>query len=60
MKKTYLQPAMITLALHQAQMLCESVTKVNADGGSTTGILYGGQGSGPARVKETNIWDEEW
>ena len=51
---------MITLALHQAQMLCESVTKVNADGGSTTGILYGGQGSGPARVKETNIWDEEW
>ena len=62
MKKTYIQPAVISLVLQQAQMLCESVTNVQdgSEGGTGTGIGYGGGGTGPARVKDSNVWDEEW
>ena len=49
---------MLTMKLQQMQMLCESVT--NVSGGSDTGIGYGGGGTGPARVKDANVWEEEW
>ena len=51
---------MITLVLQQAQMLCRSVNKINCNGGSPTDIIYDGEGTGEARVKVTNVWDEEW
>ena len=43
-------------------MLCESVNNVQdgSEGGTGTGIGYGGGGTGPARVKDSNVWDEEW
>ena len=58
--KTYIQPAMLTVRLQHMQMLCESLTSVQ-DGSNNTGIGYGGEGTGPARTKEShNVWDEEW
>ena len=59
MKKTYIQPEVLTMKLQHMQMLCESLTSVQ-DGNGNTGIGYGGEGTGPARVKDTNVWDEEW
>ena len=35
----------------------QAVSNVSA---GETGITYGGGGSGTARVKEKNVWDEEW
>ena len=58
MKQIYVQPAMLTMRLQQMQMLCESLNDVS--GGSDTGIGYGGGGTGPARVKDANVWEEEW
>ena len=60
MKKTYIQPEMLTVKLQHMQMLCESLTAVE-NGNPDTNIIYDGEGTGPARVKEgTNVWDEEW
>ena len=50
---------MLTMKLQHMQMLCESVTNIQ-DGNGNTGVGYGGAGTGPARVKDTNVWDEEW
>ena len=47
---------MLAVVLQHTQMLCESVTKVESD----SDVGYNGEGNGPARVKDTNIWDEEW
>ena len=60
MKKTYIQPEMLTVKIQHMQMLCESLTAVE-DGSESTSISYGGEGTGPARTKESNnVWDEEW
>ena len=57
MKKIYLRPTMLAVALHQCQILAVSdVTDVS----SNVDVGYNGEGTGPARVKEHNIWDEEW
>jgi len=51
---------MLTVRLQHMQLLCESLTSVQ-DGSNNTGIGYGGEGTGPARTKEShNVWDEEW
>ena len=51
---------MLTVKLQHMQMLCESLTAVE-NGNPDTNIIYDGEGTGPARVKEgTNVWDEEW
>ena len=60
MKKTYIQPEMLTAKLQHMQMLCESLTSVEDDS-TGTNIIYAGEGTGPARTKEShNVWDEEW
>lgn len=59
MKKTYIQPEILTATLQHTQMLCESITDVQS-GTTDVDIFYGGEGTGPARVKLHSIWDEEW
>ena len=49
---------MLAVVLQQSQMLAESESVTNVVGNSGTG--YGGEGNGPARVKENNAWDDEW
>ncbi len=56
MKKTYIQPEMLTVVLQHTQMLCESITDVSGEGTS-----YGGGSDEEAHTKEaTNVWDEGW
>lgn len=65
MKRNYEKPAMLAVRLQQMQMLCQS--KVSGITGNA-GLGFGGssnndqsgQGGPAARVKEQNIWDEEW
>ena len=60
MKKSYIQPATITLVLqHDSQIMLEL--------SSNAGLGEGGGGSEPPRVKEyddvisdVNVWDNEW
>ena len=40
-------------------LLVGSVTEVT-DGGSDTGIEYGGGGNEPARVRESGDWGDIW
>ena len=58
MKKIYIQPTMLMVALqHQSHLMETSIH----DAGGDAGIGYGGGGSGEGRVKESkSIWDEEW
>ena len=61
MKSTYIQPKMIAVKLHNQSHLMEGTTvsgaSTNLTGDET--INYGGV-IGDARVKESNIWDDEW
>ena len=51
---------MLTAKIQHMQMLCESLTAVEDDS-TGTNIGYAGEGTGPARTKEShNVWDEEW
>ena len=58
MKKTYIQPAMLAVMLqHKSQVMVTSI-----DTGDT-GLTGGGSDddyTGPVRVKQHNVWDEEW
>ena len=56
MKKSYKTPSVIVVNLQHQWMLMESVTRTQ----SNANLNIGGAGSGSARVKEQNIWDEEW
>ncbi len=64
MKKTYIQPTMLAVKLQQTQMLCESDAVTTID--SNAGVGYGGGSNNDptptpgGRVKEQNVWDEEW
>ena len=55
---------MLAVKLQQTQMLCESDGVTTID--SNAGVGYGGSSNNdPAptpggRVKEQNVWDEEW
>lgn len=59
--KKYEQPAMIAVnLLHECQIMVGSdvVYRVNSD--SNTGLSFAGEGTVDARVKDCNMWDEEW
>ena len=59
MKTTYIQPAMLAVTLqHKCQILSGSEQINNVD--SNAGLIIGGVGTEPARVKDCNLWDEEW
>ena len=59
MKKTYIQPAMLTMKLQHS-------CRIMLDLSSNAGLGDGGGGSEPPRVKEydviqdVNVWDNEW
>ena len=62
-KRTYLQPQLQIVRIHQAQMLCGSsqVSSVNSNLTGDDAINYGGGSSGPARVRSYGGADwEEW
>ena len=57
--KKYIQPTMIAVSmLHQCQILSGSETVHNVTGNANVG--FGGSGTTSARVKDCNVWDEEW
>ena len=61
-KRTYLQPQLHIVRIHQAQMLCGSqVSSVNSNLTGDDAINYGGGSSGPARARSYGGADwEEW
>ena len=63
MKRTYIHPQMIAVKLQSQSYLMEGSTyssaDTNLDGGESIGYYKGGI-TGDARVKGTNIWDDEW
>lgn len=62
-KKTYLQPQLHIVRIHQAQMLCGSGSVSSAQSNLTgdDAINYGGGSSGPARARSYGGADwEEW
>jgi hypothetical protein len=53
---------MLAVAMQNEDMLAESFYNIDGDGGSNTGIGYGGE-SGENEgglVKGHSIWDDEW
>ena len=56
MKKTYIQPSTLTVEMQHNQIIATSIIS-NADLQPT---IEPGDGTEHPRVKETNIWDEEW
>ena len=62
-KKTYQQPRLHIVRIHQAQIICTSkVTTVSSNLPGDDAIDYGGGGSGPARARSHGgiDWDDEW
>ncbi len=60
-KRTYLQPQLQIVRIHQAQMLCGSVSSAQSNLTGDDAINYGGGSSGPARARSYGGADwEEW
>ena len=61
--KTYISPTIIAVELQHKAGVLQDVSPIN---GVTTNLSdedtfhYGGEGDGPIRVKESNLWDEVW
>ena len=60
MKKTYITPSIVEVALQQQGLLCESLLRVSSN--STMNYAGSDEGySGDIRTKESSsLWDEEW
>ena len=63
MKKTYITPSIVEVALQQQGLLCQSVRNLS----SNLSVNYGGSDEdyisdgGVIRAKESgSLWDEEW
>ena len=57
MKKEYMKPTMKVVKIqHQSHILVDSVHTLNS---GDTGLKLGGAGSGPARSRSFDEWDEE-
>ena len=60
MKKTYINPSIVEVALQQQGLLCQSIQRVS----SNSTVNYAGSDedySGDIRTKESSsLWDEEW
>jgi hypothetical protein len=56
MKKNYIQPALRVVKIQQSSIICSS--PVNSIDGNA-GMNYGGGGSGVARGRSCDDWDEE-
>ena len=57
-KQEYMKPAMRVLEIqNQCQIL--SVSGVHSIDGNAD-MHYGGGGSGPARARQRDIWDDDW
>ena len=61
MKKTYINPSIVEVALQQQGLLCQSLQRVSS---SNATINFAGSDdgySGDIRTKESSsLWDEEW
>ena len=64
MKKTYINPSIVEVALQQQGLLCQSLQRVSS---SNATMNYAGSdedyisGGGDIRTKESSsLWDEEW
>ena len=60
MKRTYIQPAMMAAKLQSSGFVCTSITSFNSNNAD---LGYGGSDEdyiGDVRVKERNLWDDEW
>ena len=62
MKKTYLQPATMVVALQQQSIICASsdMNRVNSNAGIDYGGGGGGSGLARARSYGGTDWDNEW
>lgn len=59
--KKYEQPTMIAVnLLHECQIMAGSDVVYRVTGDSSIGLSYGGEGAVSARVKDCNLWEEEW
>ena len=60
MKKTYITPSIVEVALQQQGLLCQSLLRVSSN--STVNYAGSDEGySGGIRTKESSsLWDEEW
>ena len=61
MKKNYKNPTMLAVKLqHQNIIAASPVNSIESN--TDVGLTYGGASNGDesARVKQGNIWDEEW
>lgn len=58
MKKIYMQPEIWVEVLSTESPLLGASNEVTSTTGNS-GIIYGGGGNGPARVGESQLWDDE-
>lgn len=54
MKKDYQKPTLQVTAIQAISMMAQSVNYVNGN----VGIRYGGRGSGAARSRQHDSWDD--
>ena len=54
MEKDYQKPALQVVAIQAISMMAQSVN----DGKGNAGIRYGGRGSGAARSRQYDSWDD--
>ncbi len=60
MKKTYITPEMLTVALSMNNIIAASPLNVTKDGDTAPLSDKSATENGEAMVKGTNVWDEEW
>lgn len=58
-KKAYQQPRLHTVIIHIKNHLLDASPVRNVESGDAD-INYSGGGSGAARVRQHNVWDDDW
>ena len=60
MKKTYITPEMLAVALSMNNIIAQSPLNIQNTGDTTSLSDKSATEGGEAMVKGTNVWDEEW
>ena len=58
MKRDYVKPAMKMALMNTTAQLLSGSTVKNVSGNAN--LIYGGGGSGPARARSNNVWEDSW